>query len=145
MTLREIAVSHKARKGTAAGITADGAYWLPIKIAIYLGGGDGIGQSRPVIEDSLIVRHYRSGDLRAYAERESWHHDRGGSSYSRTRRDTLLDCSTVEELIQILVSMPLESGEFDSGRFAVTPEGKQRLIDALPELPEAQLGPDEAA
>jgi len=144
MTLREIAVSRKARKGQAAGITADGAYWLPVKIAIYIGGGDGIGQSRPVIEDSLIVRHYRNGELRAYAARESWHHDRGGSSWSRMRRDTLLDCSTVEEIIQILVSIPLESGEYESGRFEVTPEGKQRLIDDLTELPEAQPGPDES-
>lgn len=143
MTLREIAVNRASRKGKAAGITADGAYWIPIKIAILIGGGDGIGQSQPVIEDSLVVRHYRNGELRAYAERESWHHDHGGSSYSRMRRDTLLDCSTVEEIVHILVSIPLESGEYESGRFTVTPKGKERLAKELSEMPFAEPGPDE--
>lgn len=143
MTLREIAVNRASRKGKAAGITADGAYWIPVKVAINLAGGDGIGQSQPVIEDCLIVRHYRNGELRAYAERESWHHDRGGSSYSRMRRDTLLDCSTVEEIIQILVSVPLESGEYERGYFAVTPEGKERLTRELSDMPFAEPGPDE--
>lgn len=140
MTLAQIATARKSRKGTADGITADGAYWLAVKIAILKGGGDGISQTAK--HDYLVVRHYRNGELRAYAQREMW--SQNDSSTSRVRRDTLLACSTVEEVVQILNSIPLESGEYETGHFDVTPEGKERLQDNLSEMAAALPGPDEA-
>jgi len=139
MTLAQIATNRKSRKGTADGITADGAYWIAVKVAILKGGGDGISQNAR--HDYLVVRHYRTGELRAYAQRETWNQD--GSSTSRVRRDTLLACSTVEEIIQILNSIPLEAGEYETGHFEVTPEGKERLEADLSEMVAALPGPDE--
>ena len=143
MTLKELAIARKARKGTAAGITPDGAYWLAVKVDFNIAGGDGIGQSAPAINDYLVVRHYRSGEIRAYAQRESWHRNRG-EYQSRMRRDSLLDCSTIEELIQTIESIPLEAGEYEIGHYHVTPPGRQRMIDDLEEMAAALPGPDEA-
>ena len=88
-----------------------------------------------------MVRHYRNGDMRAYAQREVWSQN-NGTTRQRVRRDTLLDCQTIEEIIKTLVSLTWHD-EYYVEHVEVTPEGKQRLIDGLDKMDIALPGPDE--
>ena len=141
-TLREIAIARKSRKGPADKITQDGAYWLAVEIEIDSGGGGGIGQSGAQVSYLLQVRHYRSGDIRAYITRKTWHQNDGGNN-RRTRADDLLDCSTIEDLITAMQQHEIESDYCENYKIAVSGYGHKTMITNLSELPESLPAPDE--
>jgi len=142
LTLRHVALARKARKGPATKITKDGAYWDAIRVKIGNSGGDGIGQSSANVDTYLIVRHYRSGELRAYCERRAWHQNYA-TNVVRVRCDQVLDLTTIEDLVVTLrglefapdygVNMPVEVSDF----------GIDRLVADLEALPASIPAPDE--
>lgn len=104
-TLRELVENLKCRKGTAAGTTKNGAFWLacePIKIRRF--GGDGIGNSGPDITYYLLIRHFRDGAVRCTINRAAYHqngsYSGGGDSYFGI--DNISNCNTIEEIIVAL-------------------------------------------
>ena len=101
-TLKEIAIARKSRNGPAARITHDGAYWLAAEPLIASGGGDGVGQNSAHSKYYLDIRHYRSGDLRAYISCHSWHQN-DGDTVERTRADDCLEAPTIEDLIACIM------------------------------------------
>lgn len=144
MTLREHVIALKGRKGPADKITKDGAYWNVIKIDTDWDGGDGIGQALPSIKYGLQVRHYRSGDVRAYLYKHTWHQNTG-SNTERVRCDEILDCVTTEEVICIITSKTIDQeaqSYGESGLFPVCDKGRRDLEEKLG-LPVSLPSPDE--
>ena len=140
-TLRDIIIARKTRKGEADNITKDGAYW-ETAINLQNGGGNGIGNNGSSVTHYLEVRHYRNGELRGYLNRHLWHQN-DGTTHQRTRADNLLDCSTIEELIQTAKKHKIESVYDDSYEIEISNEGEKRLCEGLPEMPASEPAPDE--
>ena len=143
-TLRDIITDRKTRKGQAAKITRDGAYW-ETAIEINSEGGDGIGQAVSNITWYIEVRHYRAGDLRAYINRHSWHQN-SGTRDLRTRADDLLECQTIEDLIQVAESHEVVDRNDPCGyreEVRVSDRCRERLPDDLPEMAVSLPAPDE--
>lgn len=138
-TIKQLIEDKKCRKGPPAGITKSGAYWLaihPIEIRSY--GGDGIGQNDASLDNTLILRHYRDGGVFATVAFKSWHQNRG----SRTEHVTvnsILDCTTVEQVIVALKSMSLDDCEAYSDRCQSKLEAELSAIG----LESRESGPDE--
>lgn len=70
----------------------------PINIRSY--GGNGVGQSATDWNNSLQLRHYRNGDVKAYVHQHGWHQNHGTSN--EFAAVSILDCRTVEEVIMVL-------------------------------------------
>lgn len=139
-TLKDLTLAKRCRKGQAAAITKDGAYWLAYSIAISLDGGDGIGQSEAQIEDKLEVRHYRNNEVRAYLNRHTWHQNDGANN-NRTRADQLLECDNLEDLI-IQIQRVKINNEYEIEYFEVSESGKERVAKEIA-LPASLPAPDE--
>jgi len=143
-TLKQIAIDRKARKGPVAAVTADGAYWLAVHSVINSGGGDGIGQSAPDVTYELKVRHYRSGEVRAYLTRHTWHQNDGNHA-DKTRADDLLACTTIEELRQAIARHEISSDYCKPKPCSVSAwHLEHNLIPDLPEMVLQVAAPDEA-
>ena len=102
ITLKDLVIATKCRKGAAAGTTKRGAYWTacdPIKLRNC--GGDGVGNNGPDVNFYLHLRHYRSGEVQATIERDTWHQNQGRRS-SWESCPKLLECTTVEDAIVVL-------------------------------------------
>lgn len=141
-TLKDIAIERKSRKGAARATTPDGAYWLPIRVKLMAAGGDGIGQSAASHQYYLTVRHYRSGDVRAYVEDEGYHQN-NGSWTVRTRCSEVLDATNHEELLIALKKSHFDPDDGEPYRVRVSELGEARLEKEIPELPDSPPAPDE--
>jgi len=100
-TLKDIITGRRCRKGTAAGTTKRGAYWLacePIEIRSY--GGRGIGNDQADRSHQLELRHYRDGEVSAAVRCHSWHQDTGTQNHWVTVG--ICDCTTVEDVVVAL-------------------------------------------
>lgn len=96
-TLKDLLIARKIRKGTAHGTTKRGAFWL-------LEGKDRATKIRQDSSDLtywLDLRHYRSGEVSAVVDVESWHQNYG-LKHHYIRANEVLNCSTVEEVIVTL-------------------------------------------
>jgi hypothetical protein len=107
-TLKEIVIEMKSRKGKPDGVTKDGAYWEAVKFDFANLGGDGIGQSGDSINDYIVVRHYRLGEVRCYLERHFWHQNTG-TDIEKTRADKLLECTNLEEIKQLVATVKINT------------------------------------
>ncbi len=135
-TVKEIVIDRKIRKGPARKITKDGAYW-EVSTCIRSHGGDGFGQNSSDLKDWMDIRHYRSGEIRGYITMEIWHQN-DGTNFERTRADDLLDCATIEDIIQAV------SGHLiNDTPCGVSAYGRDQLILEFPELPLAEKSPDD--
>jgi hypothetical protein len=143
MTLKDILVSRRIRKGPPYQVTPDGEYWL-LRIKLNRTGGDGAGQSAGVATFYLDLRHYRSGKTRAYVTREASHEAKIGIATVRTRADNVLLATSIEQ-IMVALQQPKIAGE--PVTVATEPAckggGESVLKIALPELPWRQPSPDE--
>jgi hypothetical protein len=141
LTLGQLAISRKARKGPAAKITKDGAYWIAVEAKVDAGGGDGIGNSGAHRRDYFVVRHYRSGELRAYLESRFWHQN-SGNRVVRSRCDQVLNCGTIEDILVELQKVTIADDYGNDWTITDTPYTSY-LAKALPELPVHIPAPDE--
>ena len=141
MTLKQIIIDRKTRKGESTKITKDGAYWQT-SVKFDGGGGDGIGCSGAEVGWYLEVRHYRDGHLRAYINRYTWHQNEG-STNTRTRADDLLECRTQEELIANMQKHSISDDYRGNEPVEVGGWGRGKIAKALPELPDSEKSPDE--
>jgi hypothetical protein len=143
MTLREILVSRRIRKGPPYQVTPDGEYWL-LRIKLNRIRGDSRDQGIGVVTHYLDLRHYRSGAVRAYVTREAWHEAKIGIATVRTRADNVLNATTIEEIV-VAVQQHRVAGE--QVTVATDPAckggGESVLKIALPELPWRRPSPDE--
>lgn len=141
-TLKEIIVERKCRKGAADGTTKDGAYWIPVSCKIDCAGGDGIGQNSASISWWLTIRHYRSGEVRAYLVCKSWHQNTG-TEREKVRADAVLDCTTIEDLV-IAIKKHAITDEYNGESVQVDVDNHflPEIAKAIPELPESVPGPD---
>ena len=144
ITIKDIAIARRSRKGEAHQITADGAYWLAIDVNFRSYGGDGIGQSASDKTDRYRVRHYRSGEVRAYCETYMWHQN-DGDSVTRTRCDATLNAATVEDLIAMIQKVAIcRDYEGAITTYTVGEWGKDNLTNDLQdEMPIALPAPDD--
>lgn len=136
--LEELIVAAKCRKGTSAGTTKQGAFWLactPTLIRSF--GGDGIGQASTDWRNYLQLRHYRNGEVKAVVNYHGWHQNQGTSDSYRTVQ--ILDCTSIEDVIVIL------KGVIHNETSAYSDWGKDNLTAALSELGmiESAPAPDE--
>jgi hypothetical protein len=146
-TLKDLIIALRCRRGTAAGTTKQGAYWLahhPILIRSY--GGDGIGSNPSQIEHLLELRHYRSGDVRAMIHKDTWHQNGAkpqGTPY--TPADDVLEAQSVEEVIVALKGIEFKDTAAYSDQYP------KSIIEALQpmglpiSLPAPDDGPDNTA
>jgi hypothetical protein len=142
-TLKQICIERKVRKGESAAVTADGAYWLAVDTIINSGGGDGIGQSAADVSYGLKIRHYRSGEIRAYLTRHTWHQNDGNHT-DKTRADDLLDCTTIEELRAAIARHEISSDYCEPRPCSVSAHHlEHNLIPDLPEMVLQVAAPDE--
>ena len=138
-TLKELVEAQKSRKGKSTGTTKRGAYWLvgdPLKIRSY--GGDGIGQNSPDHKHFLELRHFRSGEVRATIQFESWHQNGSYSGAGNSYHDVseILNCTTVEDVIVALKSKTVR-GRFvgdDVGVNVYSDSFADKLSERLTEL-----------
>ena len=131
--LREVIIAAKCRKGKAEAITTKGAYWLacePIDIKYY--GGDGIGQSRADMTNTLELRHYRDGKTEATVVTETWHQNHGRQRHS-TSTD-LLKSETVEDVVIRLKNTDVSEYDYDGSNIAYHDRNYDRLTAALTAL-----------
>jgi hypothetical protein len=143
-TLKELVEAQKCRHGFAAGTTKAGAYWLSGKVTLRRCGGDGVGQSGSDVEYFLALRHYRSGEVRAVVQCETWHQNDGTNNQYVTQK-ALLDCLTVEDVIVELKKGAAFSG--DGGRETVYSDSHENELSEMLTglgLPVAAPAPDEA-
>jgi len=136
-TLKEVIVESKCRKGPSAGTTKRGAFWLfvePTKIRRY--GGDGIGQSGADCTNYLELRHYRDGTVAAVIHGHYWRQN-GSAPDDWLRCDSLLECTSIEQLIVALKGL-----SFADGSHVFSDDFADKL--GMLGLPEAEPAPDEA-
>src|SRR3990167_5117905 len=106
-TLKEIVEDCHCRKGKSDGITKRGAYWLAWDpIVCRRSGGTGCGQSSPDVTYYLLLRHFRSGEVRPIIHREAWHQNSAYSGAGDTYNSIpeLLECTTIEQVVSILLA-----------------------------------------
>ena len=138
-TLKDLVIAQKCRKGPSDGTTKRGAYWQCAEVQIRSYGGDGIGQSAASVKHVLLLRHFRSGEVRAVIHRDVYHQNGGEDTWHPANE--ILDCTTIEDVIVQLKSM--NCGE----AAAYNKWGENALYDALTELGmiESLPAPDEVA
>ena len=141
MTLKQAVEERKIRKGTAEEITRTGAYWA-VDLPIWSYGGDGIGQSGATVSDYIQVRHYRDGRMAAGIVRTIWHQN-SGTDIEDVPADALLDCETVEDVIRVASGYEFPGWGGPGENVWVSDYYRERLPEALPELPAALPSPDE--
>ncbi len=61
MTVADVAIAKKGRKGPARGITEKGAYWVVVDAKIDQRGGEAVGQNSSNKEDYFRIRHCLGG------------------------------------------------------------------------------------
>lgn len=145
-TLKELIADQKCRKGEAHAKTKDGAFWLAApEVTLRSYGGDGIGNNGPDLTQHLQLRHYRSGEVKAIAHYHSWHQNYGSSDRYTTL--DILDCTTVEDVIVVLLQTKMRAECGGDGDSVYTSFCEDKLTDALTSLGmvEALQSPDEAA
>lgn len=112
-TIQQAIIASKCRKGKAHAITAKGAYWLahaPIIIKRY--GGDGIGQTRADMTNTMEIRHYRDGKVKIFIRVSTWHQNEG--THTRTRDAShMIDSKSVEDIIIWLKNTEIGATDYD--------------------------------
>jgi len=119
-TLSDIIIDSKCRKGGADGITEHGAYWLcpqskiagnrGVKTLIRSYGDNGIGNSAADLRHYLELRHYRGGKVSAVVVALSWHQN-SGDSQTEIEINSVLSCTSAEELESALLALEDENDE----------------------------------
>jgi hypothetical protein len=101
MTLKDLTIAKKVRKGESVGRNKQGSYWVAFseKTACY--GGDGIGQSAADIDYLFKLKHYRSGEVEAVIVRHSWHQN-SGNHFNFIDAAKVLEMETVEDVLDYL-------------------------------------------
>lgn len=142
-TLKDLLIARKIRKGTAHGTTKRGAFWLlegkDRATKIRRAGGHGIGNNSSDVTYWLDLRHYRSGEVSAVVDVESWHQNYG-LKHHYIRANEVLNCSTVEEVIVTLKGISDEDSPVYSDLQST--ELTKTLVDLG--LPLSVPSPDEA-
>ena len=108
-------------------------------------GHDALPSARshaPRLATFLIIRHYRSGELRAYIERTAWHENRGSSTL-RTCCSDALGVTNHEDLLIVLRKAEFDTGHDMNIEVEISDRGIERLLKEIPELPAAPKAPDE--
>jgi hypothetical protein len=142
-TLKEIIVERKCRKGTPAGTTKRGAYWLACEpITTRASGSDGVGQNPPRVIYELHLRHFRSGEVRAVIHRNVWHQSGSQSAVGQDWADAnaVVDCSTIEEVVVALKGISLNDSPVVED-YLISREIAKRLRELG--LPDSAPAPDE--
>ena len=112
----------------------------PIKIRSF--GGDGIGQGARDCTNTLELRHYRDGAVRARVHMHAWHqngsYSGAGDWYSNA--DIVLTCQSVEAVIVNLKNISVDETR------AYSDSCEEELAETLEGLGllEAEPAPDEA-
>lgn len=137
-TLKDLVVSKKCRKGKAAGITKNGAFWdATEKVMIRSYGGDGIGNNAPDWRHFLHLRHFRNGDVKAVVQVTGWHQN--GCDKDEYRTVDITSCTTVEDVVVALKNASAGSLSVYSDNFQ--PELTEMLVKLG--LAETVPAPDE--
>lgn len=111
-TIGDALVGLRARKGKAAGIDDNGAWWhavVPKSVCTRSWGGDGVGQSCADLRAYIGARHYRDGRLVVGVLARSWHQNSGERATWHPLRG-IADATTAEDVIRALVAAM--GGEF---------------------------------
>lgn len=131
MTLKELVIAKKVRKGEPDGRNKRGAYWVALSVKTAAYGGDGIGQSAADIAWYLEIRHRRDGLCDGVLRRWSWHQNTGTDNIYRIC-DSVLDMSTIEDILDRLAEIG-EDGEYDE-RYYVDSYHRENVTKALEEI-----------
>lgn len=108
-TVEDLVVAAKCRKGSAVDVDERGAYWVALSVCTRAYGSGGIGNEAPSVEVILELRHYRSGGVVAFLRKEQWHQNTGENVLEmETPPDTILSCTTVEDVVVSLYDMDIE-------------------------------------
>ena len=132
-TLKDLVIEQKCRKGESHAKTKDGAFWLAApEVQIRSYGGDGIGNNGSDRTQHLQLRHYRSGEVKAYAHFHSWHQNYGSSD--RYTSLDILGCTTIEDVIASLLTTKMRSDYDSDGDSVYSSYNENDLTDALAAL-----------
>ena len=127
MTLKDLVLAKRVRRGPPHKITSDGKYWFGLEVC---------AAANPVEVPSVwfVVRHYEDNSLRAYCETRSF----AGVNITRNRCDEALTAASIEELMVVINSMSDIKSHFQR-------QLRSALLKALPALPTKLAAPDEEA
>jgi hypothetical protein len=130
MTLKDLTIAKKSRKGEPDGRNKRGAYWTTLSVKTAGFGGDGIGQNAPDIDWFFEIRHYRDGRVQSILRRHSWHQNTGtNNDYADASK--AVDMDTIEDVLDYLAS--LGEGDYEE-RYYVDSYHREDVTKAIEEF-----------